>query len=154
MKQNLSSATKAAQIAGVDWKDSSVEAPLRQGPVSSQPAPLSALGAPEKLVGPWSVPGHKCAPTLSCWAFLSRRVDGVMRQVILTRVQTTPSLRESVALRPRAACHVRPLVRRVLSQAGDSLRARSPGSHGPPCLFMGLWVGICRTSQRVTGFFV
>ncbi|XP_036288322.1 apoptosis-stimulating of p53 protein 1 isoform X2 [Pipistrellus kuhlii] len=49
LKQNMSSAVKAAQMASADWKDPSVEGPLRQGPVSSQPAPLSALGAPEKL---------------------------------------------------------------------------------------------------------
>ncbi|XP_005853328.1 PREDICTED: apoptosis-stimulating of p53 protein 1 [Myotis brandtii] len=49
LKQNMSSAVKPTQMAPVDWKDPSVEGPLRQGPVSSQPAPLSALGAPEKL---------------------------------------------------------------------------------------------------------
>ncbi|CAK6431724.1 unnamed protein product [Pipistrellus nathusii] len=48
LKQNMSSAVKAAQMASADWKDPSMEGPLRQGPVSSQPAPLSALGAPEK----------------------------------------------------------------------------------------------------------
>ncbi|KAJ8780228.1 hypothetical protein J1605_011831 [Eschrichtius robustus] len=36
------------QIASVEWKDSNVEGPLRQGPVSSQPVPVPALGAPEK----------------------------------------------------------------------------------------------------------
>ncbi|XP_036162253.1 apoptosis-stimulating of p53 protein 1 isoform X3 [Myotis myotis] len=48
LKQNMSSSVKPAQMAPVDWKDPSVEGPLRQGPVSSQPAPLPALGAPEK----------------------------------------------------------------------------------------------------------
>lgn len=42
---------KPTQIASVDWKDSNVEGPLKQGAVSSQPVPLSTLGATEKLVG-------------------------------------------------------------------------------------------------------
>ncbi|XP_033276927.1 apoptosis-stimulating of p53 protein 1 isoform X1 [Orcinus orca] len=49
LKQNSSSLVKPTQIASVDWKDPNVEGPLKQGAVSSQPAPLSALGAPEKL---------------------------------------------------------------------------------------------------------
>uniref|UniRef100_G1MIG7 Protein phosphatase 1 regulatory subunit 13B n=2 Tax=Ailuropoda melanoleuca TaxID=9646 RepID=G1MIG7_AILME len=49
LKQNSSSSVKPTQIAGVDWKDSSMEGPLKQGTVSSQPTPLSALGAAEKL---------------------------------------------------------------------------------------------------------
>lgn len=51
LKQNSSSSAKPTQVAGADWKDSSVEGPLKQGAVSSQPAPLSTLGATEKLVG-------------------------------------------------------------------------------------------------------
>ncbi|XP_054986012.1 apoptosis-stimulating of p53 protein 1 [Sorex araneus] len=49
LKQNSSSAAKPTQPAGVDWKDSSAEGPLKQGAVSSQPVPLSALGGTEKL---------------------------------------------------------------------------------------------------------
>ncbi|XP_072819891.1 apoptosis-stimulating of p53 protein 1 isoform X2 [Vicugna pacos] len=49
LKQNPSSSVKAMQVAGVDWKDPGVEGPLKQGAVSSQPVPLSALGATEKL---------------------------------------------------------------------------------------------------------
>nr|KAF6502036.1 protein phosphatase 1 regulatory subunit 13B [Molossus molossus] len=49
LKQNVSSSVKPVQMASVDWKDSSMEGPLRQGTVSSQPVPLSALGATEKL---------------------------------------------------------------------------------------------------------
>ncbi|XP_070370501.1 apoptosis-stimulating of p53 protein 1 isoform X1 [Equus asinus] len=49
LKQNSSSSMKPVQIPSVDWKDSSVEGPLKQGTVSSQPVPLSALGATEKL---------------------------------------------------------------------------------------------------------
>ncbi|XP_054423749.1 apoptosis-stimulating of p53 protein 1 isoform X2 [Pteronotus mesoamericanus] len=49
LKQNVSPAGKAPPPANVDWKDPSVEGPLKQGAVSSQPVPLSALAAPEKL---------------------------------------------------------------------------------------------------------
>ncbi|XP_007455653.1 PREDICTED: apoptosis-stimulating of p53 protein 1 [Lipotes vexillifer] len=49
LKQNSSSLVKPTQIASVDWKDPNVEGPLKQGAVSSQPMPLSALGAPEKM---------------------------------------------------------------------------------------------------------
>ncbi|XP_057344074.1 apoptosis-stimulating of p53 protein 1 isoform X2 [Manis pentadactyla] len=49
LKQNSSSSAKPAQVASVDWKDSSVEGPIKPGTVSSQPVPLSALGATEKL---------------------------------------------------------------------------------------------------------
>ncbi|XP_043345227.1 apoptosis-stimulating of p53 protein 1 isoform X1 [Cervus canadensis] len=49
LKQNSSSSVRPPQIAGVDWKDASAEGPLKQGAVSSQPVPLSALSAPEKL---------------------------------------------------------------------------------------------------------
>ncbi|KAM9091597.1 apoptosis-stimulating of p53 protein 1 isoform 7-T8 [Megaptera novaeangliae] len=48
LKHNSSSLVKVTQIASVEWKDSNVEGPLRQGPVSSQPVPVPALGAPEK----------------------------------------------------------------------------------------------------------
>lgn len=57
LKQSISPAVRATQTAGVGRPDSSAEGPLQQGTVSSQPVPLSALGAPEKLVGrcrdPW-----------------------------------------------------------------------------------------------------
>lgn len=49
LKQNSSSSVKPVQIAGVDWKDSSMEGPLKQGTVPSQPVPPSALGTTEKL---------------------------------------------------------------------------------------------------------
>lgn len=42
---------KPAQMASVDWKDPGVEGALKQGAISSQPLPLSALGATEKMVG-------------------------------------------------------------------------------------------------------
>ncbi|XP_036697375.1 apoptosis-stimulating of p53 protein 1 isoform X2 [Balaenoptera musculus] len=48
LKHNSSSLVKVTQIASVEWKDSNVEGPLRQGPVLSQPVPVPALGAPEK----------------------------------------------------------------------------------------------------------
>lgn len=51
LKQNSSSSVKPTQISSVDWKDSNVEGPVKQGAVSSQPVPLSTLGATEKLVG-------------------------------------------------------------------------------------------------------
>uniref|UniRef100_A0A8C3WCF8 Protein phosphatase 1 regulatory subunit 13B n=1 Tax=Catagonus wagneri TaxID=51154 RepID=A0A8C3WCF8_9CETA len=47
-KQNSSSSAKGTQIASAGWKGSSAEGPL-EGAVSSQPGPLSALGATEKL---------------------------------------------------------------------------------------------------------
>lgn len=37
-------------MAGGDWKDSGMEGTLKQGAISSQPLPLSALGATDKLV--------------------------------------------------------------------------------------------------------
>ncbi|XP_029806111.1 apoptosis-stimulating of p53 protein 1 isoform X3 [Suricata suricatta] len=49
LKQNSSSSVKPPQSASVDWKDPSVEGPLKPGAVSSQPVPLSTLGATEKL---------------------------------------------------------------------------------------------------------
>lgn len=42
---------KPVQLASVDWKDPSVEGPLKQGAVPSQPTPPPALGTTEKLVG-------------------------------------------------------------------------------------------------------
>lgn len=51
LKQNSSSSGKPTPTASVDRKGSSVEGPLKQGTVSIQPVPLSALGATEKLVG-------------------------------------------------------------------------------------------------------
>ncbi|XP_058511274.1 apoptosis-stimulating of p53 protein 1 [Ochotona princeps] len=49
LKQNAGSTGKPAPMAGVDWKDPGVEGAPKQGTISSQPLPLSALGAPEKL---------------------------------------------------------------------------------------------------------
>nr|XP_025725048.1 apoptosis-stimulating of p53 protein 1 isoform X1 [Callorhinus ursinus] len=46
LKQNSSSSVKPTSV---DWKDSSMEGSLKQGTVSSQPTPLSTLGATEKL---------------------------------------------------------------------------------------------------------
>uniref|UniRef100_H0XD89 Protein phosphatase 1 regulatory subunit 13B n=1 Tax=Otolemur garnettii TaxID=30611 RepID=H0XD89_OTOGA len=48
LKQNSSSSVKPTQMASADWKDPSVEGALRQGTISSQPLPFSALGATEK----------------------------------------------------------------------------------------------------------
>ncbi|MEJ1275953.1 hypothetical protein NN561_006852 [Cricetulus griseus] len=61
LKQNPASA-KSTQMAGGDWKDSGMEGALKQGAISSQPLPLSALGATEKLgveigKGPPPIPG-------------------------------------------------------------------------------------------------
>ncbi|XP_019494761.1 PREDICTED: apoptosis-stimulating of p53 protein 1 isoform X1 [Hipposideros armiger] len=50
LKQNSSSSGKSTQTASVDRKGSSMEGPLKQGTVSSQPVPLSALGTTEKLI--------------------------------------------------------------------------------------------------------
>ncbi|XP_012579816.1 PREDICTED: apoptosis-stimulating of p53 protein 1 [Condylura cristata] len=60
LKQNSSSLVKVAQMAGVDWKDPAAEGPLKPGAVSSQPVPLSALGAPEKPVGPARLCARSC----------------------------------------------------------------------------------------------
>lgn len=49
-------------MAGVDWKDASAEGPLKQGAVSSQPVSLSALSAPEKLVGHPSLSRTQTSP--------------------------------------------------------------------------------------------
>ncbi|XP_023561457.1 apoptosis-stimulating of p53 protein 1 isoform X2 [Octodon degus] len=62
LKQNSSSSVKPAQGASTDWKEPGMEGPLKQGAISSQPLPLSALGATEKLgieigKGPPPVPG-------------------------------------------------------------------------------------------------
>ncbi|KAM5273121.1 apoptosis-stimulating of p53 protein 1 [Ctenodactylus gundi] len=62
LKQNPSSSIKPAQMVSADWKDAGVEGALKQGAISSQPLPLSALGAPEKLgieigKGPPPTPG-------------------------------------------------------------------------------------------------
>ena len=53
LKQN-SASVKPTQMAGGDWKDSGMEGALKQGAISSQPLPLSALGDTEKLVGLWA----------------------------------------------------------------------------------------------------
>ncbi|XP_006515859.1 apoptosis-stimulating of p53 protein 1 isoform X1 [Mus musculus] len=60
LKQN-SASVKSTQMTG-DWKDSGMEGTLKQGAISSQPLPLSALGATEKLgieigKGPPPIPG-------------------------------------------------------------------------------------------------
>ncbi|XP_077907102.1 apoptosis-stimulating of p53 protein 1 isoform X2 [Ictidomys tridecemlineatus] len=62
LKQNSGSSMKPAQMANVDWKDPGVEGALKQGAISSQPLPLSALGATEKMgvdigKGPPPIPG-------------------------------------------------------------------------------------------------
>ncbi|XP_053522024.1 apoptosis-stimulating of p53 protein 1 isoform X1 [Artibeus jamaicensis] len=49
LKQSVSPAARVTQTTGVGRTDSSTEGTLQQGTVSSQPVPLSALGAPEKL---------------------------------------------------------------------------------------------------------
>lgn len=51
LKQNPSSAVKPAPLGSAEWKDAGVDGPAKPGTVSSQPVPLSALGASEKLVG-------------------------------------------------------------------------------------------------------
>ncbi|EDL97441.1 protein phosphatase 1, regulatory (inhibitor) subunit 13B (predicted) [Rattus norvegicus] len=61
LKQN-SASVKSTQMAGGDWKDSGMEGTLKQGAISSQPLPLSALGATDKLgieigKGPPPIPG-------------------------------------------------------------------------------------------------
>ncbi|GAB1297821.1 Apoptosis-stimulating of p53 protein 1 [Apodemus speciosus] len=61
LKQN-SASVKSTQMTGGDWKDSAMEGTLKQGAISSQPLPLSALGATEKLgmeigKGPPPIPG-------------------------------------------------------------------------------------------------
>ncbi|XP_069346672.1 apoptosis-stimulating of p53 protein 1 isoform X2 [Eulemur rufifrons] len=48
LKQNSSSSVKPTQMASADWKDPGMEGTLRQGTISSQPLPFSALGATEK----------------------------------------------------------------------------------------------------------
>lgn len=114
---------KATQIASVDWKDPSVEGPLRQGPVSSQPAPLSALGAPEKLVGPLSRSlGHNELLTLSRSALVCEGRRCHEANYSHSCPDDTPPEGVRGPTHP-AGGHVRPLVRAVLSQAGDS----------PPC---------------------
>ncbi|XP_073923157.1 apoptosis-stimulating of p53 protein 1 isoform X3 [Castor canadensis] len=62
LKQNSGSSMKSAQMASTEWKDPGVEGALKQGAISSQPLPLSALGATEKLgieigKGPPPMPG-------------------------------------------------------------------------------------------------
>ncbi|XP_012502570.1 PREDICTED: apoptosis-stimulating of p53 protein 1 isoform X1 [Propithecus coquereli] len=48
LKQNSSSSVKPTQMASAEWKDPGMEGTLRQGTISSQPLPFSALGATEK----------------------------------------------------------------------------------------------------------
>ncbi|XP_076984519.1 apoptosis-stimulating of p53 protein 1 isoform X3 [Tamandua tetradactyla] len=49
LKQSSSPSVKPTQLAITGRKDSSMEAALKQGTISSQPLPLSALGATEKV---------------------------------------------------------------------------------------------------------
>ncbi|XP_028917657.1 apoptosis-stimulating of p53 protein 1 isoform X2 [Ornithorhynchus anatinus] len=48
LKQNSSTSVKAAQMSSADWKESGMEGTLKQGTISSQPLPSSALGTSEK----------------------------------------------------------------------------------------------------------
>ncbi|KAM4853521.1 apoptosis-stimulating of p53 protein 1 isoform 2-T2 [Thomomys bottae] len=62
LKQNSGSSVKPAQMSSADWKDPVMEGTLKQGAISSQPVPLSALGTTEKLgieigKGPPPIPG-------------------------------------------------------------------------------------------------
>ncbi|XP_013000418.2 apoptosis-stimulating of p53 protein 1 isoform X2 [Cavia porcellus] len=62
LKQNAGSSVKPAPAPGSDWKELGTEGTLKQGAISSQPLPLSALGATEKLgieigKGPPPIPG-------------------------------------------------------------------------------------------------
>lgn len=118
---------KAAQMASADWKDPSMEGPLRQGPVSSQPAPLSALGAPEKQVGPLSASlGHSELRTLSRSALICKGT-GCHEADYSHCVQTTPRLKESAALRTGQGPH-------QASVRAACLSRRPPTVPGPRAL--------------------
>ncbi|XP_069853562.1 apoptosis-stimulating of p53 protein 1 isoform X2 [Dipodomys merriami] len=61
LKQNSGSSVKPT-LSSADWKDPVMEGTLKQGAISSQPVPLSALGSTEKLgieigKGPPPIPG-------------------------------------------------------------------------------------------------
>ncbi|XP_010605588.1 apoptosis-stimulating of p53 protein 1 isoform X1 [Fukomys damarensis] len=62
LKPSPGSSGKPAQMASTDWKEPGMEGALKQGAISSQPLPLSALGTTEKLgieigKGPPPIPG-------------------------------------------------------------------------------------------------
>lgn len=118
LKQNSGSAAKPIQATGVDWKDSSVEEPLKQGTVSSQPAPLLALGGTEKLAtdpgrAPPPIPGvsklpppsygtHP-SPAPSSTNSLERRKEGS-----LPRPSAAPGRQKPAPLPPMAGTHQPP----------------------------------------------
>ncbi|XP_060037092.1 apoptosis-stimulating of p53 protein 1 isoform X2 [Erinaceus europaeus] len=115
LKQNPSSAVKPAQLGSAEWKDAGVDGPVKPGTVSSQPVPLSALGASEKLghetgKAPPPVPGLGKPPPPSYGTYpsaapmgpgatnsLERRKEGS-----LPRPGTGPSGRQKPAPPPPA----------------------------------------------------
>uniref|UniRef100_A0A5F9CWP0 Protein phosphatase 1 regulatory subunit 13B n=1 Tax=Oryctolagus cuniculus TaxID=9986 RepID=A0A5F9CWP0_RABIT len=116
LKQNSGSSVKPAPTASADWKDPGVEGALKQGTISSQPLPLSALGAPEKLgveIGkaPPAVPGvgRQLPPSYTAYpsppplapgstSSLERRKEGS-----LPRAGTGPPSRQKAAPLPPAS---------------------------------------------------
>lgn len=50
LKQSSAPVVKPPQISNTDWKESSMDTALKQGTISSQPLPTSALGSTDKLV--------------------------------------------------------------------------------------------------------
>ncbi|XP_042670906.1 apoptosis-stimulating of p53 protein 1 isoform X5 [Centrocercus urophasianus] len=63
LKQSSAPVVKPPQISNTDWKESSMDTALKQGTISSQPLPASALGSTDKLgldlgkVPPPTIPG-------------------------------------------------------------------------------------------------
>uniref|UniRef100_A0A8V0Z663 Protein phosphatase 1 regulatory subunit 13B n=1 Tax=Gallus gallus TaxID=9031 RepID=A0A8V0Z663_CHICK len=49
LKQSSAPVVKPPQISNADWKESSMDTALKQGTISSQPLPTSALGSTDKL---------------------------------------------------------------------------------------------------------
>ncbi|XP_021257699.1 apoptosis-stimulating of p53 protein 1 isoform X6 [Numida meleagris] len=49
LKQSSAPVVKPPQISNTDWKESSMDTALKQGTISSQPLPTSALGSTDKL---------------------------------------------------------------------------------------------------------
>ncbi|XP_052550449.1 apoptosis-stimulating of p53 protein 1 isoform X5 [Tympanuchus pallidicinctus] len=49
LKQSSAPVVKPPQISNTDWKESSMDTALKQGTISSQPLPASALGSTDKL---------------------------------------------------------------------------------------------------------
>ncbi|XP_068803298.1 apoptosis-stimulating of p53 protein 1 isoform X7 [Struthio camelus] len=49
LKQSSTPVVKPPQISNTDWKESSMDTALKQGTISSQPLPTSALGSTDKL---------------------------------------------------------------------------------------------------------